>query len=92
MRDLYSKNSIMKINAVQFVCVKSSYQSLTSKYEKSNSNINISKISHLPFDVLCVHLKKYDTLPNEPTINKFIETTSDSKLRECYDNIKTKEK
>ena len=77
----------MKINAVQFLYFKSSYKSLTSKYEKSNSNINISKISHLPFDVLCFHLKKYDTVPNEPTINEFIEMTSDSKLRKFYYNI-----
>ena len=37
-------------------------------------------------------LKINDTVPNEPTINKFIETISDSKLRECYDNIIIKEK
>ena len=24
-----------------------------NKNEKSNSNVNISKISHLPFDILC---------------------------------------
>ena len=52
MFDLDSLNDeILKINAVQFVYVKSSYKSLTSKYEKSNSNINISKISDLPFYV-----------------------------------------
>ena len=42
----------MKINAVKFVYVESCYKSSTSKYEKSNSNINITKISHLPFDML----------------------------------------
>ena len=29
------------------------YKSSTLKNEKSNSNVNISKISHLPFDILC---------------------------------------
>ena len=77
----------MKINAVKIVCVESSYKSSASKYEKSNSNINISKISHLPFDMFCFHLKRNDTVPNEPIINKFLETTSASKLRECHDNI-----
>ena len=48
----------MKINAVQFVYVKSSYKSLTSKYEKPNRNINISKVSDLPFDVMCCSLEK----------------------------------
>ena len=33
--------------------LKSCYKSSTSKYEKSNSNINISEIMHLPFDTLC---------------------------------------
>ena len=28
------------------------YKSLTSKYEKPNSNFNISKILNLPFDIL----------------------------------------
>ena len=70
----------MKINAVQFVYVKYSYKSLTSKYEKLNLNINISKISDLPFDVMCVFTWKDDdddTVPNELIINKLIETTSD---------------
>ena len=73
--------------------VESCYKSSTSKYEKSNSNINISKISHLPFDILCVFTwKNDDTVPNAPTTNKFIETTSGSELREWYDNITIKEK
>ena len=49
----------MKINAVEFMYVESCYKSLTSKYEKSNSNINISKISHLPFDMLSFSLEKW---------------------------------
>ena len=40
---------------------ESCYKSSTSKYEKSNSNINISKILHLPFDILCVSLGKIMT-------------------------------
>ena len=34
------------------------YKSSTSKYEKLNSNINISKILHLPFDMLCFTVKQ----------------------------------
>ena len=49
----------MKINAVEFMYVESCYKSSTSKYEKSNSNIIISKISHLTFDILCVSLEKW---------------------------------
>ena len=41
---------------------KSCYKSSTSKYEKSNSNINISKISQLPFDMLCCLLEYMITL------------------------------
>ena len=47
------KNSILKINAVQFVYVELCYKILTSRYKKSNRNINISNISDLPFDVMC---------------------------------------
>ena len=43
--------------------------------------------------ICCVfHLKNDDTVPNEPTINKFIEMTSGSELRKWYDNIIIKEK
>ena len=64
------------------------YKSSTSKYERSKSNIKISKISHLTFDMLCVfHLKNDETVPNAPTINNFLETTSVSELCEWYDNI-----
>ena len=52
----------MKINAVEFKYVESCYNISTSKYEKSNSNIKISKISHLPFDMLCFSLEKMMTL------------------------------
>ena len=42
--------------------------------------------------MLCVfHLKNDNTVPNAPKINKFIETTSGSELREWYNNIIIKE-
>ena len=81
----------MKINAVEFMYEESCYNSPTSKYKKSNSNINISKISHLPFDIFVFHLKNDDTVPNAPTINKFPETTSGLELRKLYNNIIIKE-
>ena len=46
-----NKNQYSKIN--KFMFEKLCYKSSTSKYEKSNSNFNISKISHLTFDMLC---------------------------------------
>ena len=47
------------------------------KIQKSNCNIIISNKSDLPFDVMCFLLKKdVDiTVPDEPTINRFLETT-----------------
>ena len=60
--------------------IESCYKSSTSKYEKSNININISKISHFPFDMFFFHLKNDDTVQNAPTINKFLETASGSEL------------
>ena len=72
---------------------KSCYKSSTSKYKESNININISKILHLPSDLLCVFTwKNYDTVPNVPTINKLIETTSGLEPPERCDNIIIKEK
>ena len=56
------KKWIMKINAVNLVYVESCYKSSTSKYDKSKMNINISTISHLPFDVLFFSLGKITTL------------------------------
>ena len=65
----------MKINTVEFMYEESCYKSSTSKYGKSNSNINISKISHLPFDMLCFHLKNDDTVLNALEIVEYHETT-----------------
>ena len=40
------------------------YKSYTSKNEKLNSNINISNIMHLPFDMLCYLTEIIMTLCN----------------------------
>ena len=37
---------------------KSCYKSSISKYENTNDNFNISRIPHLPFDMLC-YLPEY---------------------------------
>ena len=66
----------MKINAVEFLYVESCYNISISKYEKSKGSIKISKLSHLPFDIFSFLIKNDDTVPNAPTINKFLETTS----------------
>ena len=42
---------------IKIMYEKLGYNSSTSKYEKLNSNINISKILHLPFDILCYLLE-----------------------------------
>ena len=74
-----------KINAVEFMYEESCYKSSTLKYEKSNSNINISKMPHLPFDFLCVFTwKNDDTVPDATKINNFLETASGSELRKWY--------
>ena len=41
----------MKINSVEIMYGESCYDISISKYDKSKSNIKISKISHLPFDI-----------------------------------------
>ena len=71
--------------------VESCCKNSTSKYEKSNSNIDISRIPHLRFNMLCFHLTNDNTVPNAPKTNKFLETTSGSELRKWYDNIIIKE-
>ena len=45
----------------KFMYKKSCYKSSTSKNEKSNSNINIHKILHSPFDILCYLLESMMT-------------------------------
>ena len=77
MSNLQSEKFDIEIDAAQFVYVESCYKILTSKYKKSKCNINISNISDLPFDAMCLSIEKDvdDTVPNEPTINSFLETT-----------------
>ena len=83
----------MKINAVEFMYVELCYKSSTSKYEKPNSNINIPKISHSPFDMLCVFTWKNDnTGTNSPIINNKLETTSGSEQSKRNDKKIWKEK
>ena len=45
-------------------------QKFNKKTRKINSNINITKILHLPFDMLCFHLKNDITMLNALTIGK----------------------
>ena len=77
----------MKINAIEFMYEESCYKISTSKYKKSNSNMNIYKISTYLLIFFVFRLKNDDTVPNAPTINKFLETTSGSELSEWFDNI-----
>ena len=51
----------MRINAVKIMYVRSCYNISISEYEKSKSNIKISKVSHLNFDIF-FSLKKMMTL------------------------------
>ena len=48
----------MKINAVEIMYVESCYNISVSKYEKSESIIDVSKISHLTFDIFRFSIKK----------------------------------
>ena len=65
------KKSILQINAVQCVYVEFCYNIFTSKYKKSNSNIDISNVSDLPFDGIFFFLKNEvdDTVTKKQTIN-----------------------
>ena len=72
----------MKIDTVEFMYEELCYKRSTSKYEKSNSNINISKISHLPFDMLCFSLENDYTVLNALTTGKYHKTIPGSKQRE----------
>ena len=77
----------MEINAVEFMYEELCYKSSTSKYEKSNSNINISKISHLPFDILCVFTRKMMT---QVSTNRQSENTMKQPLVHNSENETTK--
>ena len=72
---------------------KSWYNSSTSKYEKSNSNIIISNSLHLPFDIVVLFTWKYDkTVQYVLTIAEYLETTRGAELGAWYDKIILKEK
>ena len=63
MRDLSAriekKDQCSLIN--KFIYEKLCYKSSTPKYKKLNSNINIYKIMHLTFDMLCYLLESIMT-------------------------------
>ena len=49
------------------------YNISTSKYEKSNSIINIPRYRTYLLICCVLHLKNIDTVPNAPLINEFLE-------------------
>ena len=76
MSEMQSKNFDIE-NKCSIICVcRIVLQKFYIKIQKSNFNINISNISYLLFDVICFSIEKYvdETVPNETTINRFIET------------------
>ena len=81
----------MILNTVEIMFVESLYNISIPKYEKSISNIKISKISNLPFDLFCFSLKNYDTGPNAAKINQFRDTNSRPEQRIWFDSIILKE-
>ena len=67
--------------------VGSCYKISTSKYE--NPKVRLIFPRYCTYLLMCcvIYLKNDDTVPNAPTINRFLETTSGSELREWYNNI-----
>ena len=51
------KKSILDINAVKCVYVESCYEILMSTYKELNKNDDISHVSDLPFDEMCLCLE-----------------------------------
>ena len=51
------KKSILDINAVKSVHVESCYKIFISALKKSNNNDDISHVSDLPFDEMCLFLE-----------------------------------
>ena len=77
MSDLQSENFYIE-NKFSTICVcKTVLQNVYIKIQKLKCYINIYNISDLTFDIMCFSLEKYvdDTVPNEPTMNRFLETT-----------------
>ena len=48
---------ILEINAVLFVYVESCYKIFMSTYKELNNNDDISNVSDLPFDEMCLCLE-----------------------------------
>ena len=51
-----TKKPILDINAVKSVYVESCYEIFMSAYKKSNNNDDITKVSDLPFDEMCIFI------------------------------------
>ena len=51
------KQSILDINAVKSVYVESCYEIFMSAYKKSNNNDDITHVSDLPSDEMCLFLE-----------------------------------
>ena len=52
-----TKQSISDINVVKSVYLESCYEIFMSEYKKSNNNDDITHISDLPFDEMCIFLE-----------------------------------
>ena len=52
-----TKKSILDINAVKSVYVESCYEIFMSACKKSNNNDDITDVSDLPFDEMCLFLE-----------------------------------
>ena len=52
-----TKKSILDINAVKSVYVESCYEIFMSALKKSNNNDDITHVSYLPFDEMCLFLE-----------------------------------
>ena len=87
MSEMQSENFDIENKCSTIYVCRIVLQNFYIKIQKSNCNINFSNISNLPFDVMCFHLKidVDDTVPNEPTINRFLEKNCELKLRKCFE-------
>ena len=52
------KKSILEINAVKSVYVESCYKIFMSTYKESNIIDDISNVSDLPFDEMCLFIER----------------------------------
>ena len=84
------KNPILQINALQFVYVESCYKIFTSTYKKSNYNDDISNLSDLTFDEMCLFLDEWSRWHSaRRTKNRYV--TKKKNLRKirckCFDTV-----